>query len=901
MFTALALALALLQSNEADYYSVDYLQLPPGAIVEVGGMGFLPDGRLVASTRRGQVWIIDNPLAKDPKDATFHLFCEGLQEGLGLDVEDGEIYVVERSELSRLRDTDHDGVCDTIDTISNQWGVSGNYHEFAYGLPRDAAGNRYVALNVGFTDPMWWHGRSLAPWRGWVVQIAKDGKLTPFASGFRSPCGIGTNSLGELFVTDNQGDWMPVCPLEQVKKGGFYGAPSSLAWTDEYLKTKTTPSLTNPVDRERTPPACWIPYKWSRSTGDMRSAPKDGSFGPFDDQMILTELTNGLVFRADLEKVRGEYQGTVMLVRQQVGSGIRGIFGKDGTFFVGMTNRGWGGLAPGHGIARVRWTGKTPFEIKHVHLLQDGLELELTEALAADAKVTAANFDVTQYHYDWWWEYGSPVRPDGKLDVTRVEVSADRKKIVMRAPIQAGECVGVVMKGLVSASGQALLHDEFHTTVNQLPEGPLCTTPIARLVPPPPARESQWEGWLRLCYGDATDLWPNHAGWKLVDAELDGAHPETLVVKDGDNALVNGVGKAADLVSGAVFGDARIHVSFMLPKGGATALMVQGNYGLALCDPGDAKGLSTASCGAILGGGSEVATGNWAGKAPALQAFRGPGLWHDIDIMFRAPRFDPTTTRKIENARFVRVMIDDVLVQEEVVLPEPSTGAWLKGTEVAKGPLILRGGLGQCAVGDIRVKPVPTPIDPKEWKPLVGDDDIEGWTATEGSTWKREDSVLVSGGKRGWLVSPKKDYTNFEVRAKCKISAGGMSAIWLRSTLEKGEARGIAALINASAPNANRTASILVTPDSDPAARSVDAPRLVSLVEVDTWFDYRLVVTSDAQGTNVVAFVNGVQVNQATIPGQRFASGAIALEQHHEGSVLEVADFAVRELPKRGD
>ena len=64
------------------------------------------------------------------------------------------------------------------------------------------------------------------------------------------------------------------------------------------------------------------------------------------------------VVRADLEKVRGEYQGATLLMRQKIGSGIRVLFARDGTLFVGMTNRGWGGLSPGHGIARVRWTGK---------------------------------------------------------------------------------------------------------------------------------------------------------------------------------------------------------------------------------------------------------------------------------------------------------------------------------------------------------------------------------------------------------------------------------------------------------------------------------------------------------------------------------------------------------------
>src|SRR5262245_20367604 len=157
--------------TEGDSYPVDYLTPPDGAILEVGGMDFLPDGRLALSTRRGQVWIVENPLAKDPKDAKFTLFAEGLYEGLGLAVVDGVIHVVQRGELSRLEDEDGDGKCDEIETVSNDWGVSGHYHEFAYGLPRDRAGNFYITLNVSFGDPHWWHGRSTVPYRGWAMQI----------------------------------------------------------------------------------------------------------------------------------------------------------------------------------------------------------------------------------------------------------------------------------------------------------------------------------------------------------------------------------------------------------------------------------------------------------------------------------------------------------------------------------------------------------------------------------------------------------------------------------------------------------------------------------------------------------------------------------------------------------
>ncbi len=56
-------------------------------------------------------------------------------------------------------------------------------------------------------------------------------------------------------------------------------------------------------------------------------------------------------------------------------------FAPDGTLFVGMTNRGWGGRAPADGLARVRFTGVTPMEMHSVHLLQQGFEVTFTQPI----------------------------------------------------------------------------------------------------------------------------------------------------------------------------------------------------------------------------------------------------------------------------------------------------------------------------------------------------------------------------------------------------------------------------------------------------------------------------------------------------------------------------------------
>ena len=56
----------------------------------------------------------------------------------------------------------------------------------------------------------------------------KDGKIERLCAGLRSPAGLGANKDGELFYTDNQGDWVAACKLGHLKRGSFHGQPTSL-------------------------------------------------------------------------------------------------------------------------------------------------------------------------------------------------------------------------------------------------------------------------------------------------------------------------------------------------------------------------------------------------------------------------------------------------------------------------------------------------------------------------------------------------------------------------------------------------------------------------------------------------------------------------------------------------
>ena len=89
--------------------------------------------------------------------------------------------------MTRLVDTDGDDRADRYETYSDGWGVSGNYHEFAFGPEADGEGRLWVTLNVGFCGSL---GKSIVPWRGWALIIEDDGSVTPVCGGLRSPNGL---------------------------------------------------------------------------------------------------------------------------------------------------------------------------------------------------------------------------------------------------------------------------------------------------------------------------------------------------------------------------------------------------------------------------------------------------------------------------------------------------------------------------------------------------------------------------------------------------------------------------------------------------------------------------------------------------------------------------------------
>ncbi len=473
-------AVAHSQPVEADYYPIKTVPIPEGIVLEVGGMTFMPGGALAVATRRGEVWIVDNPTMRGG-GPHFRRFAHGLHEALGLAYHAGALYTAQRSELTQLSDQDGDGTADVYRTIYS-WPLEGNYHEYSYGPLVREDGSMVVALNLAWIG----FGASLSPWRGWMLAIRPDGEMKPIAAGMRSPAGMGTTMDGALFFAENQGDWVGSGYITHIEEGDFAGNPAGLHWTSDpasplSLQPEDVPDSGEPlfevarVIDELKPPAVWMPHGiLGISTSDIVPDSTGGLFGPFAGQLLVGDQGHSKITRIFLEKVDDVYQGAAFPFVEGFASGVlRLAWAPDGSLFAGMTNRGWAstGKAP-FGLQYVKWTGKTPFEVKEVRAVSDGFELIFTRPIDTTSALRHSSIMAESFTYKYHSAYGSPPIRQMKHRLQGVAISEDKRRVrIALDDFREGYIYQLRLAGLRDQLDTPLLHDVAYYTLNRIPDG----------------------------------------------------------------------------------------------------------------------------------------------------------------------------------------------------------------------------------------------------------------------------------------------------------------------------------------------------------------------------------------------------------------------------------------------
>jgi len=493
--------------TEDDYYKILTLPAPEGVLLEVGGVTTLPDGRIAVCTRRGDVWLIENAEMQFGNSPRYSLFASGLHEPLGIAYKENAIYVTQRGELTKLVDKNGDDIADVYETVY-AWPLSGHYHEYSFGPKIASDGSFFVTCNVAFGNEEWWRGESRVPWRGWTIKISPEGKMEPWATGMRSPCGLGMID-GEFFYDDNQGDWQGSGGIFHVTKGSFTGNPAGLRWTARenspvkltteqlyarvdprqvrkegvYVKPENIPDEKNPAVfyelksefPEIRTAAVWLPHGvLGISNSEIIHDGTNGKFGPFTGQIFVGDQGQSKIMRVVMEKVKGEYQGVAFDFKSGFQSGVlRMDWGHEGSMYVGLTNRGWGSAGTTTaGLQRLLWTGKVPMEMKTVSAQPDGFEIEFTFPVDKKSAEDLDSYYARSYIYKYHAAYGSPTIHEEKLNIRGVKVSEDGRKVrVVIDNLRPYYVHEIMVPGIKSIDGLPVLHNAAYYTLNNIPDG----------------------------------------------------------------------------------------------------------------------------------------------------------------------------------------------------------------------------------------------------------------------------------------------------------------------------------------------------------------------------------------------------------------------------------------------
>ena len=466
--------------SEDDYYKILRYTIPEGVVLEPGGLEVLPNGRLAVASRRGDFYMVSNAFEDDPAKAQFKLWAGGLHEVLGLAYRDGWLYATQRGEITKIRDEDGDGRADVFLTVTDEWGISGDYHEYAFGSPFDRDGYLWVVLCLTGSF------NSNVPYRGWCVRVAADGTMLPTASGIRSPGGIGMNCAGDVFYTDNQGPWNGTSSLKHLVPGSFQSHPAGNRWYELPTVNEAVGARPqDPVDKSRfhleaartpefVPPPVLLPHgKVGNSASGITCDASDGKFGPFSGQLFVSDQSFSVINRVVLEKIDGRYQGVVIPFRRGFASGnVPQIQAPNGSFVVGGTSRGWGSRGGKQfALERLVWTGNVPFEILEMRVSPQGFVLEFTEPVDPKTASDPASYAMQTYTYFLQSAYGSPEIDHSTPTIQSAKVSSDKRTVEL---IVEGRQIGHVHElnapGVRSAVGAPLLHSTAYYTLWKMPK-----------------------------------------------------------------------------------------------------------------------------------------------------------------------------------------------------------------------------------------------------------------------------------------------------------------------------------------------------------------------------------------------------------------------------------------------
>ncbi|MEM7657772.1 MAG: family 16 glycoside hydrolase [Bacteroidota bacterium] len=459
----------------------------PGFAPRVGGMDRLPDGSIAIATFDG-VGAVYLWKEQDGAEPSLQRIATGLAEPMGLKVVDGNIYVLQRQELTQLIDINEDGIIDEFRLIAGGWACSPNERELAGALNHDGR-HFYVSLAAAADKD----GRKLAeqlPQRGSILKVSSDGSWEEIATDAFAPLGLYCQG-DQVWYTDVQAIDQPASTVHLA------GQAQPVVWLPRNLVAEVPTDLTV-----------------------LRS-------GPFENQLVVADLAYGGLRRIAPEMVNGQWQGAAFRFSQGFEGGISRLLPTEDGFLVGRSYLWKGWDLPGHlnaGLEQITFAEGSTFEMSRITARSNGISIEFSEAIAPGYGERLSDYRIMG------WEPNSGGAQLLPIEISGLALSEDRRRLdVQLSGLKAGMVLFVrILQPFPSEDNQSLWSTEAWYNMNQVPSGKALSLslPDSTAFLNSLSEAEKAAGWDLLFDGTTTEGFRSFreknlaSGWQVVDGAL---------------------------------------------------------------------------------------------------------------------------------------------------------------------------------------------------------------------------------------------------------------------------------------------------------------------------------------------------------------------------------------------
>ncbi len=443
-------------------YVTDVATLPEnnpwGANLRFGGFDFIDEDSAALSSWNGDVWVVKG-LKGDWKELKWQRIAAGLFEPLGLKVVKGEIYVNGRDQITKLIDLNKDGEIDHFKVFNRDVYISQNFHEFAFDLQTDKAGNFYFSKG----GPVRGGGRNfeqILPHHGIVAKISPDGKkFEVIATGLRAPGGLSVGPEGQITTGENEGTWQPCCKINYMNAKdapAFFG---------------TEPMRQTLTDAPYTEPLVYLPMDVDNSGGSQVWVPDFAKFGLKTGELIHLSYGKSSLYRVLPVLQNGKMQGGVVKLPITLqSSAMRARFNQDGSMFV-LGFRGWQTNAPTNcAFQRIRYNAEVGVKLpEKLEYTDTGVKLHFSTKLDEELATDITSYSAQRWDYVRGPQYGSgefSVDTPDKEALEKAQTSESQKhrnrdtvKISSAKLSKDGKIVELVLDGMKPSMSLKVAYD----------------------------------------------------------------------------------------------------------------------------------------------------------------------------------------------------------------------------------------------------------------------------------------------------------------------------------------------------------------------------------------------------------------------------------------------------------